>query len=210
MIVLWHSTQLCGIQESRPETQCGTGCIQESKHNVGQASNGNRDPKHNVGQGGAGAHGASNGNPTGNVDQPTPPAGIKTLNTTWGYKNGLKGTRVIQKSLWNVPWGSERRGVDKKVGDKSHIKRVVGKEKVDTKQQKDGGVFVSNERVFDLKERVFNSNERVSNEMIFNSNERGFNSNEMIFKSKERVFKSKEMVSKETGFRMNVKGKGFK
>ncbi|GFU14330.1 hypothetical protein TNCV_3491401 [Trichonephila clavipes] len=120
-----------------------------------------------------------------------------------GIKTGEKGQESYKKSHWNVPWGSERQGGDKKEGDKSHIKRVVGKEKVETKQQKDGVVFVSNEMVFDLNERVFNSNERVSNEMIFNSNEMGFNSN-------ERVFKSKEMVSNDTVFRMNFKGNGFK
>ncbi|GFW87102.1 hypothetical protein TNCV_5124561 [Trichonephila clavipes] len=48
----------------------------DPKHNIGHASNGNRDPKDNVGQGGSGAHGASNGNPTGNVDQPTPHADV--------------------------------------------------------------------------------------------------------------------------------------
>ncbi|GFU55520.1 hypothetical protein TNCV_4339161 [Trichonephila clavipes] len=94
---------LCFKRESRPETQHGTGCIQDPKHNVGQVSNGNRDPKHNVGQ-------VPNGNrdPTwdtgalGHTGLHTGPETQRgtnrhlmqtwiqrgTLKTTWGYKNG--------------------------------------------------------------------------------------------------------------------------
>ncbi|GFW05469.1 hypothetical protein TNCV_2584491 [Trichonephila clavipes] len=149
----------------------------DPKHNVGQASYRNRNTTWDRFQTGIETRkttwdrglwgiGASNGNPTGNVDQPTPPADFaayRNRDPTWGIKTGEKGQESYKKSPRNVPWGSERQGGDKKEGDKSHIKRVVGKEKVETKQQKDGVVFVVNER-------VFNSNERVSNEMIFNSN----------------------------------------
>ncbi|GFY29764.1 hypothetical protein TNCV_1813411 [Trichonephila clavipes] len=67
--------------ESRPLLHTGIETFasyrnRDPKHNVGHASNGNRDPKDNVGQGGSGVYGASNGNPTGNVDQPTPHADV--------------------------------------------------------------------------------------------------------------------------------------
>ncbi|GFU95767.1 hypothetical protein TNCV_4889561 [Trichonephila clavipes] len=50
---------------------------------------------------------------------------IETLNTTLGYKNGESRQESYKKSRWNVPWGSEKQGLDKKEGDKSHVKGAV-------------------------------------------------------------------------------------
>ncbi|GFT72076.1 hypothetical protein TNCV_2715431 [Trichonephila clavipes] len=43
----------------------------------------------------------------------------------WGIKTGEKGHKAYKKSRGNVPLGSERQGLDKKEGDKSHVKGAV-------------------------------------------------------------------------------------
>ncbi|GFS75165.1 hypothetical protein TNCV_718891 [Trichonephila clavipes] len=79
------------------ETQRGTGFKRESR------------PETQRGTGGSGAHGASNGNPTGNVDQPTPPADVasyRNRDPTGGIKTGEKGQESY-KSAWERSWGRQ-------------------------------------------------------------------------------------------------------